>query len=153
MSQVAPLRPHRTTTYDWFMITVTDQLANLNAVAAEGALERLCHSFGVDLLVMFGSAVDSSDPGDIDIAVAFSHSSARDLIGFIDALNELVPGNHLDVMDLDSAGPVASQRALTRCKVLFAKTPKDFFERQIFAINYYIETKPLREAILKSLAA
>lgn len=74
-----------------------------------------------------------------------------DFLLFLDGLAALVPGDHLDVMDLAAAGPVAMRRALVDCRVLYATTPAAFFERQVFAINHYIETQPLRDALLESL--
>ncbi|GAA2182866.1 hypothetical protein GCM10009785_23940 [Brooklawnia cerclae] len=108
------------------MITVAEQLDALDGSAASGALARLCRRHRVDVLVLFGSAVDSQTPGDIDLAVAFEHGAVSDLLGFVDALATLVPGNHVDVMDLDRAGPVAQHRALTRCRVLYMRTPAAF---------------------------
>ncbi len=129
------------------MITVTEQLRRLNTAAADGELGDLCGKYRVDLLVLFGSALDSAEPGDIDLAVAFESGAGHDLLGFMDALAELVPGDHLDLMDLAHAGPVAQHRALTKCRVLFARTAASFYERQIFAINHFIETQPLRDAL------
>ncbi|MGB3954144.1 MAG: hypothetical protein WBL05_02475 [Brooklawnia sp.] len=135
------------------MITVHGQLAALNAAVESGALESLCRERSVDLLVLFGSALEAIAPGDIDLGVAFTHGSDGDLLTFLDALAQVVPGDHFDVMDLDRAGPVARHRALTRCRVLFASTPAAFYERQIFAINHYIETRPLREALVRKLSS
>lgn len=106
----------------------------------------------MDLLVLFGSALKADAPEDIDLGVAFAHGSKGDPLDFLNALAEVVPGDHFDVMDLDRAGPVARHRALTRCRLLFASAPAAFHERQIFAINHYIETKPLREALLNRLS-
>ncbi|WP_448073694.1 hypothetical protein [Georgenia yuyongxinii] len=55
-------------------------------------------------------------------------------------------------MALASAGPVAMHRALTTGEVLYTADPQVFAERQIFAIDHYIETAPLRRALLRSLA-
>ena len=125
----------------------------LDAVDRSGQLAELCGSRGVDLLVQFGSSIGSDAPQDIDLAVAFTPGEPGDLFGFIDALNELLPGDHLDVMDLDRADPVARHRALTASRVRYASTPAAFHERQIFAINHYIETKWLRDLLLRSLAS
>lgn len=133
------------------MVGVSEALRQLDSAVASGVLATLCQEQRVDLLVLFGSAVSSPDPGDIDLAVAFVPGEPHDLLGFLDALARMVPGDHLDVMDLGAAGPVAMRRALTECRVLYATTPGAFFERQIFAINHYIETQRLRDALLDSL--
>lgn len=133
------------------MAGVREAIRLLESAVSSGALASLCREHQVDLLVLFGSAVHASDPGDIDLAVAFAPGEPHDLLSFLDALAALVPGDHVDVMDLAVAGPVAMRRALVDCLVLYATTPAAFFERQIFAINHYIETQPLRDALLESL--
>lgn len=135
------------------MATVSDALARLGQAEASGALETLCRRRRVDLLVLFGSALTSQAPGDVDLAVAFEPGFSRNLLDFADELADLVPGDHLDIMPLDSAGPVAGQRALTRGRVLFATSPRAFFDRQTFFINHYIDTQPMRDALLESLRA
>lgn len=135
------------------MITVAQQLKALTAATANGELADCCRAHSVDLLVQFGSSLTNPHPGEIDLAVGFDRSVEHDLLAFIEALSALVPGDHLDFMDLDRAGPVAQHRALTQGRVLFQASAAAFHERQIFAINHYIETKPLREALLRSLAS
>lgn len=135
------------------MGSVLDALARLEQAESSGALEAVCRRNRVDLLVLFGSSLTSTTPGDVDVAVAFEHGFGTNLLQFIDELADLVPGDHLDVMPLDSAGPVAGQRALTQCRVLFATTPRAFFDRQTFFINHYIDTQPMRDALLESLRA
>lgn len=133
------------------MVGVLEALSHLDSAVGSGVLPTLCQEQRIDLLVLFGSAVNSTDPCDIDLAVAFIPGEPHDFLRFLDALAGIVPGDHVDVMDLDAAGPVARRRALTDCRVLYATTPAAFFERQIFAINHYIETQPLRDALLDSL--
>lgn len=133
--------------------SVLESLDILNNAVADGSLERLCDRYGLDLVVLFGSAVDSDDPGDIDLALAFGKDSGKDFLATLTDLQALVPGDHLDVMNLDVAEPVARYEAMTHGQPLFARTGADFWERQIFAINHYIETQPLRDALLRSLAS
>lgn len=66
---------------------------------------------------------------------------------------ELVPGDHLDLMNLADAGPVAYHRALTHCRVLYSASSAAFAEREIFAITHYLETQPLRDLLLERLAS
>lgn len=55
-------------------------------------------------------------PADVDVAVGFDPRAVGDIRGVIEALASLslVPGDHLDVMDLDRAGPVARVEALIK---------------------------------------
>lgn len=137
------------------MSSVTEALERLDAARGSGALAELCRRHEVELLVLFGSAASTSPsaraPRDVDLAVAFRHGAERRLLDVIEDLAALIGGDQLDVMDLATAGPVAMQRALTRGVVLYAETPQAFTERQIFALNHYIETAPLRRAALESL--
>lgn len=134
------------------MITTVDALCRLEQAKSSGVLDELCRRNHVDLLVLFGSALTNPDPGDLDIAVAFEHGFSAGLLQFIDGLADLVPGDHLDVMPLDSAGPVAGHRALTNGRVLFATSPRAFYDRQSFFINHYIDTQHMRDALLEQLA-
>lgn len=137
------------------MGTAMTSLHRLEAARDSGALTELCRRHEIDLLVLFGSAVargaGGREPGDIDLAIDFDPGADVDLLAVIDDLADLVGGDDLDVMDLAYAGPVAMHRALTSGEVLYAADPHLFAERQIFAINHYIETAPLRQAVLESL--
>lgn len=137
------------------MGTVAQSLRRLHEARASGDLAALCRQHDLELLVLFGSAASpepkATEPGDIDLAVAPRHGGSVDLLGVTESLARLIGGDHLDVMDLSLAGPVASHRALTSGEVLYADSPHTFAERQIFAINYYIETAPMRRAVLESL--
>lgn len=135
------------------MITTVDALDRLEQAISSGALEKVCRRHHVDLLVLFGSALTSPDPGDLDIAVAFESGFSEGLLLFVDDLADLVPGGHLDVMPLDSAGPVAGHRALTHGRVLFATSSRAFYDRQSFFINHYIDTQHMRDALLEQLAS
>jgi len=135
------------------MISVADSLEHLEGATASGEIEKLCREFHVELLVLFGSALTKDDPGDIDLAVAFSPGYKSGLLEFVDALSDLVPGDHLDVMSLEGAGPVALARALTQPRVLFSATPRAFYDRQTFAINHYIDTQHFRDAQLEILSS
>lgn len=133
------------------MITATESLERLEDVLDSGELSEVCRKHHVDLLVLFGSSLNQPDPGDIDLGVAFKPDAKHFFLEFVDELAGLVPGDHLDVMSLDSAGPVAMQRALVAPRVLYAATPRAFYDRQTFAINHYIDTQHLRDALLRSL--
>ena len=130
-------------------------LRRLRAAKDSGALAELCRRRSIELAVLFGSSVARADPGreprDVDLALSFRRGGAGDLLAAIDDLAELVGGDDLDVMDLASAGPVAMHRVFTSGELLYQADPHLFAERQIFAINHYIETAPLRRSVLESL--
>ncbi len=141
-------------------ITVAESRRRLLEAAGDGALARLADDCAIDLIMLFGSAADDGEagrtgvaPGDIDLAVGFRYGEPRDFLGTVNALAELVPGDHLDVVDLDRAGPVARERALRGGRVLYQRSPAAFFEREIFAMKEYMETRELRARQLAELAS
>lgn len=140
-------------------ITVAESRRRLLEVTVDGSLARLADDCAIDLIMLFGSAVDDGDTGtvgiaprDLDLAVGFRYGKPRNLLATVNALEELVPGDHLDVMDLDRAGPVARERALRGGRVLYQRCPAAFFEREIFAMKEYMETRELRARQLMELA-
>lgn len=132
-------------------ITVADALARLNEAIESGELAELCGRLGVEIVTLFGSALTSSDPGDIDVAVGFARGAERDLLGVVNALGELVPGDHLDVMDLDRADPVAQKAALVGARVLCEAHRSVSTEREIRAFMAYEDTRWLRDLQTETL--
>ncbi len=125
--------------------TVGEALAGLTDLAASGELASLCERFDVEIVTLFGSALTSPDPGDVDVAIGFRAGSRRDVLGVINALGEAIPGDHLDVMDLDRAGPVAQMAAMYGSKVLYEFHPSVSTEREIRAFMSYQDTQWLRD--------
>lgn len=125
-------------------ITVLDALARLEESVESGELAALCERLGLEIVTLFGSALTSSDPRDVDVAVGFARGADRDLLGVVNALEELVPGDHLDVMDLDRAGPVAQKAAMVGARVLYEAHRSVSTEREIRAFMAYEDTRWLR---------
>lgn len=126
--------------------------ASLLAAADDRRLEQACATLGIELLVLFGSGVDAETPADVDLAVGYEPEAEHDLLALLDAVAGLAPGDHVDVLDLDRAGPVARVQALTRGRVLVERTPGVFTRREMFALGEYAETSHMREALLRELA-
>lgn len=105
--------------------------------------------------MLFGSARKGGragrEPRDLDVAILFRPGTPGDLLAFLDELAELLRGDCIDVMDLAAAGPVPTHRALVTGELIYEAEPHLFAERQVFAVNHYIETAPLRRALLESL--
>lgn len=127
--------------------------AALRAAAAEEALRAACEPLGIELVVLFGSAVTGEAPRDVDVAVGFRPQADHDLIATLDAIATIAPGDHVDLLDLDRAGPVARVEALTKGEVLLETTPGAFARREMFALGEFLETAHLREALLRELAS
>lgn len=123
----------------------------LRIAVADGRLDQACRDAGIELAVLFGSAVSEPDPGDVDLAIAFADPAQRDLLAVVVALQALV-GEPVDVLDLDRAGPVVRQRALTRGELLVEHRPGAFAVRQMAAVREFIETAPFRAMDLELMA-
>lgn len=132
-------------------ISVAEALGNLLDASQDGRLSTLAGRFGLEIVTLFGSALDSSDPGDIDVAVGFVHGGPRDFLAVVNALAELVPGDHVDVMDLNRAGPVAQKAAMVGARVLFSAHPSVVTEREIKAFMEYEDTRWLRDLQTEAL--
>jgi hypothetical protein len=73
---------------------------------------------------MFGSASRGQpDARDLDIAVGSHTRTGLDAVAVICALMDLVDSDHVDLLDLDRAGPVARQHALVPGDPLYEYRP------------------------------
>ena len=126
--------------------------ASLLAAVDDGRVGVMCQRLGIDLLVMFGSALTADVPGDVDLAVGYGPGARHDPLVFLDAVHDLAPGDLIDVLDLDRAGPVARVPALTRGRLLYERAPGVFTRREMFALGEYAETSHMRDALLREVA-
>lgn len=125
--------------------TVRDSLLRLREIVDSGELAAAVAALGVDLVVLHGSALRAGEPADVDVAVAFDPGgSERPFLDVVNALGRLVPGDHLDVLPLDTAGPVARHRALATAEVLYLGRPGAYADRQMAAFKEFLETERFR---------
>ncbi|MCD0444669.1 nucleotidyltransferase domain-containing protein [Glycomyces sp. A-F 0318] len=119
----------------------------LKEMAGNGRLQSLCDEYGIELLVVFGSAVrDSGRPArDLDLAFRLRHEPQSRLLGFIDALTQATGTDALDFMNLDQAAPVAREQALAYGEALFERRRGDFARAQMTAISARMDTEWVRE--------
>ncbi|WP_314174931.1 hypothetical protein [Streptomyces winkii] len=131
-----------------------ESLRRLTAASAAGDLDSLCHDYGVELLVAFGSAVrEGTQPRNLDIAVLFRRDLPKpDVLGFLDALGVLADTTAIDLMDLGRAGPVARERALVGGLTLAELTPGTFARERMHAITERMDTDWLRRLDLELMA-
>lgn len=124
--------------------------ATLRERVADGSLASMCDRLGIDLLLLHGSAVD--DPaaaGDIDLAYLPTPGADVDHLQVVEELARLVPGDHLDVMPLHRADPVATYAALGLGDPLVERRPDVFAEQQIRAFGEYRDTQKFRDMALR----
>lgn len=115
-------------------------------------LDVLCRRYGVSLLVLFGSAaVGHPSPGDIDVAARFDRYEPGAVLAFLDELAEAARTDRLDLLVLNTAGPVAREQALVFGTPLFLSSPDLFAEAQIAASLERLDTDVLRRQELEML--
>jgi predicted nucleotidyltransferase len=135
------------------MTTPTEALEELRRAARDGRLERLCQRLGLDLVVVFGSAVDrlpDTTPRDLDIAVL--PSPGTDLVAVVTALIDLLHLDAVDVLDLASAGVLARARALGDGEPLYESEPGLYAREQFRAVPLAMESGWLTDLELDLLA-
>ena len=127
-------------------------LATLRAAAADGRLDLLCERHRIRILTVFGSSIHQPDTArDLDVAVAVERGSELDLLALIADLAGLTGSDDLDVMVLNSAGPVARERALVGCLALYESAPGAFAHAQMAAVGEWMDTAWLRKLDLELL--
>lgn len=121
----------------------------LEGAVEDASIRDVCQDFAVDLLAMFGSAVSDPDTAqDLDIAVRFTRYDAGQVLILLDRLAEIADSDALDLVVLNTAGPVIKERALLRPLVLFESGPGVWANAQIAAMMERMETAPFRDAAL-----
>ncbi|WP_226345500.1 nucleotidyltransferase domain-containing protein [Agilicoccus flavus] len=131
------------------MVTVSEALLELHRHRASGRLAETCRRLGIELLVIHGSAPNHPDTAhDIDLAYLPKRDAEPDHLDVVDTLETLVPGDHLDVMPLRQADPVATYAALGRGDALFEAHPGIHAERRIRAFGEYRDTQKFRDLAL-----
>ncbi len=136
-------------------VTVSESLVRLQRAVDDGRIADLCHAHGVELMVLFGSAVTSSRAArDLDIAVRYSREDDRaDVVALVNDLIELTDFERVDVMDVGRAGPVAAYEALGYGEVVYEGRMGLFATSQMTAIRQFIDTKPLRRLQLELMGS
>ena len=134
------------------MSDVAGAVDRLRFDAESGSLAALCADLGVDLLVLFGSALDDpSTAHDVDVAYGRRRGvAARPHLDVVNALAERY-GDYVDVMSLDDAGSVARYEALHGIDVLVELTPGRYANAQMAAFGEYCDTQRFRDRVLEAL--
>ena len=131
-------------------VTVAQAEAALRLAARDGRLARLAEELNLDLVVLHGSARhDPATAADLDVAYLPTRGADVDLIAVEEAFARLIPGDHLDLMPLPLADPVAAWAALGRGEMLLERTPGLFAERRIRAFGDYRDTQKFRDLALR----
>lgn len=131
------------------MTTVAQAVREARDAASDGRLGHLCARHDIDLMVLHGSARhDPQRAHDIDLAYLPEHGTAPpDEIAVVNDLLDLL-GDHIDVMPLHRADPVAAWAALGRGEPLVELTPHRFATAQMRAFGEFRDTQKYRDLAL-----
>lgn len=128
-------------------------LERLRHAADSGALAGWCETHAVQVLVVFGSAVDpvrASSALDLDIAVLLDEGA--DLVSVMDQLAGWLEFGDVDVLDLGRAGPVAREQALVGTEPLYEASRGLWARLQMAAMLERMDTAWLRRLDLELMA-
>lgn len=115
----------------------------LARIKADPGLEEFCASHGIDLLVLFGSAVtDPATAHDVDLAYLAANDVCQ--LDVINAFDESY-GDGTDLMDLRRANPIAHREALGPGKILAERAPDTFATQQMAAYGEWHDTREFQE--------
>lgn len=116
----------------------------------DGSLDALCARHGLGLLVVFGSvAVGADEPGDVDLA-HLPGAGTQPLI-LLDDLAESLGDERIDLVNLATAGPVVSHRALSGVG-LYEDDPGRFARMRDRAARQFFDTAWIRDVQAQVLA-
>jgi len=134
------------------MTLVQEALARLRADQASGALEELCASQHIAVLMLHGSVLrDAALARDLDLAYCFERGVRGDEFAVATAFIARY-GDHVDLMPLDRAGAVAKFGALNYGEPLVERVPEMVARLRIAAFGQYRDEEPFRRAALERLA-
>lgn len=126
-------------------------MQTLEQLRSDSGLEALCAQLGIDLLVVFGSAVREPEiANDIDLAYWGDGSSS-----VVDVINEFTDrfGEQLDILELRRAGTIARFEALARGRILVERQPGLFADLQMAAFGEFEDTRELRRLALEMMSS
>ncbi len=127
----------------------TAALASLRSAADDGTLDEICERHDVGVLSVFGSALTSAEPGDLDVGVGF-RGAGGDVLGLLDDLTQLTGFDRLDIAVIDRSEPVLRARALSGLG-LYESTAGLFATEQMAALAEERDTAWLRRLDLETL--
>jgi uncharacterized protein len=128
--------------YSSFVIRVTGViLAPVdNALISAEKLASLAGSFGIRLLLLFGSAVSGSghSGSDTDLAVLLENPDLdlHSRSALQHALQRLFPEREVDVAIINHADPLFLKKITERCRLLYGD-PADFYSLKMYAFRRY----------------
>jgi predicted nucleotidyltransferase len=104
------------------------------------ALERVARTFGIELVVEFGSMVTGHvhPRSDLDVGILLARPALplNDLVHLQHELQRLHPEHEVDVAILNRADPLFLKQVTERCRLVYG-SPRRLAELQIYAFKRY----------------
>lgn len=107
----------------------------------------------LEIVVLFGSAVDGRARASSDVDVAVRCGGPADLDALYVVLAPRLGTDRLDLVDLRRAGPVLAMQVARSGRLLYEKRPGAFREFQSLASRRYCDTAKLRHAQRRAIHA
>ncbi|HZL06177.1 MAG TPA: nucleotidyltransferase domain-containing protein [Coriobacteriia bacterium] len=128
-------------------------MARLGELAATGTLEVFCADRRIRLMTAFGSAARGDAAArDLDIAVSYEPGGGEDHYKVASDLMRLLGTPDIDLVDLDNAGIILRDEALSGAKLLVERSEGLYADMQIAASLERMDTAWLRQLHLELMA-
>jgi predicted nucleotidyltransferase len=105
-------------------------------------LERIARTYGIRLLLQFGSTVTGQvhPKSDVDLAVVLDRAplGLAEHGGLVHELQRLFPDREIDLAVLNHADPLFLKKVTERCRLLFG-TPAQFRRLGLLAFKRYLD--------------
>lgn len=126
-------------------------MQTLERLRSDSGLEALCAQLGIDLLVVFGSAVREPEIAN-DVDLAYWGDGSSSVVDVINAFTDRF-GEQLDILELRRAGTIARFEALGRGRILVERRPGLFADLQMAAFGEFEDTRELRRLALEMMSS
>lgn len=114
-------------------------------------LKPLLKEEGLQLVLLFGSAVTGKMHKHSDIDLAFLFDKPVDILSLTNKVIRLLHADNIDVVDLRHTSPLMQFSIMKNGKLIYERTPDIFNVFYSLAFRRYIDTKKMRIAQAKAI--
>lgn len=126
-----------------------DRQVDLNQLKER--LAPLCANPDVEVMILFGSAVEGATHPESDLDVAIQGRHPLDVVAITDQVIRLLRTDRVDVVDLRRVSPLLMMEVARRGKLLYERKPGDYAAFCSLAHRRYVDTAKLRKALQDSI--
>lgn len=114
-------------------------------------LKPLLKEEGLQLVLLFGSAVTGKTHKHSDIDLAFLFDKPVDILSLTNKVIRLLHDDNIDVVDLRRTSPLMQFSIMKNGKLIYERTPDIFNVFYSLAFRRYIDTKKMRIAQVEAI--